>query len=548
MHPHRTRYRDLRARGSVLVLCMVLAALGTIGVAAWMSLLTARSNQVDANLASLQRRVTLSNSRALARRAFYNSLLHANTGLATTTTYTLPAGLGRATISTYAAVPLNSDVAGSPSANGATPIASQTTDVSVALFDGIGDSTWIFRLRNQSPALGGDLLSLHAPVNPTDANPLVSGNLRVRGRAVLWDSVVRDLSNGLRADEYLLPAGIAGTTSLTNVAGSTVLPLNYPHYLRTTGAHSGGAAYRGELELISSSVNPQNSHEVRATGAATTLPGSVAASEGAGVTTLPPTGDDPAHLAYIAANPAAAVATYLAGYPNLSSDVLRAAVQKPLSNAQLHQVFNAQTLVPDDALTAMMAAVNEATLTNAEENAILAMNQKNGALYNVNGAGVANLYLDRSGLSRVIVREVNQLRLIGQSSPATANAAALLEPLLVIIDNRAGGVLSRIDFFHENRRPFVLAITSSPASVALPLTRFRGSTPFPTWTCVADLQNTGLAIDVAAVAAVTWRGGIRGNHRLTVSGGNLTLERDTVNAAALLPFCSRDAWVEIHRN
>lgn len=540
--------RKRRVRGSVLVMCMVLAALGTLGVAAWMSLLDARSHQIESNFSALRRRVVLSNSRALARRAFYQSLLHANNNLATPLTCQLPANLGRATIQTYATVPLKSDASGPTSGNGAAPILSQTTDVTVALFDGTADSNWIFRLRNQNPALGGDLLSLHPPVIPSDTGPLVSGNLRVRGRAVLWDAVVRDLTNGLRADEFLLPNSIVGSATFSNVAGTSVLPLNYPHYQRTTGSYSGGPAYRGQLELVSSSVNPQNSHEVRATAAATKLAGNVAASEGNGAPTIPAGGSDTTHLAYIAANPAASVANYLAAYPNLSSNVLRAAVQKPLNNAQLHQVFDAQTLIPDDGLTAMMAAVDEATLTAAQENAILEMNAKNGAVYNVNGKGVANLYLNRPTLTRVVVTGVNQLRLVGQPDSTTASAAAAMAPLLILIDNRIAGSLTRIDFFHENRRPLVFVVASPPGAPALPTTRFKGGTPFPTWFCIADLQNTGLAFDVSAVGGANLRGGIRGNHRITVTGGNLNLQRDNVNATALLPICSRDAWIEIHRN
>ncbi len=537
-----------RIRGSILVVCMVLAALGTLGVAAWMSLLTARSNQVESNFSALQRRVALSNSRSLARKAIYESLLHANSGLGSGLTYQLPSNLGKAVIQTYAGVPLKSDVAGSPSRTGATPIASQTTDATVQLSDGIGDSTWIFRLRNQNPALAGELLTLHAPVNPSDTSPLVSGNLRVRGRAVLWDAIVRDVSNGLRADEYLLPSNLVGTTTFTNVAGTTVLPLNYPHYQKTTGAYSGGPAYRGELELVSSTINPQNSHLFRATAAATTLNGTIAASEGAGVPNLPAGSDDANHIAYIGANSAADVATYLSTFPNLSSNVLIAATQKPLNNTQLVQVFNAQALVPDDALTAMMAAVNEATMTAAEETAILQLNTKTGALYNVSGSRVANIYLNQSALTRIVVRDVNQLRLVGQPDTTTATAAAAMDPLLVIIDNSSAGTLTRIDFFHENRRPLIFAVASSSGAVAMPAARFKGGSPFPVWYCIADLQNTGLALDVSAVAGATWRGGIRGNHRLTVAGGNVTLERDTVNVAKLQPLCSRDAWIEIHRN
>ena len=77
-------------RGSILVICMVLAALGTIGVAAWMALLDARGHQVEAGFESMKRRATLQSSKALARDALYANHLHEGSGLATDATYTVP--------------------------------------------------------------------------------------------------------------------------------------------------------------------------------------------------------------------------------------------------------------------------------------------------------------------------------------------------------------------------------------------------------------------------------------------------------------------------
>ena len=64
---------------------------------------------------------------------------------------------------------------------------------------------------------------------------------------------------------------------------------------------------------------------------------------------------------------------------------------------------------------------------------------------------------------------------------------------------------------------------------------------------VADLQNTGLAFDLSAVAGARLVGGIRGNHRIAVAGGTLTLDRDP-DGAVLAPLLSRDAWIECVRN
>ena len=69
---------------------MVLAALGTLGVAAWISLMTARGNQIEANYETMKRRATIQSGKALARDAFYSNHLHSSTALASDAVYTIP--------------------------------------------------------------------------------------------------------------------------------------------------------------------------------------------------------------------------------------------------------------------------------------------------------------------------------------------------------------------------------------------------------------------------------------------------------------------------
>lgn len=534
-------------RGSVLVVCMVLAALGTLGVAAWFSLLDARSHQVEASFKSLERRIAARNGRALAHRALQTSFLHANTGIASDITYTLADGKGRATLRANATVPLRNDTAGLHAHDGATPLRSASTSVVVDVANGTGQTRWTYRLRNQHPALGGDLLSLHAPVVPTDTAPLVSGNLRVRGRAVLWDAVVWDVSSGLRADEYLLPNGIAGTTTFTNVAGGAVLPLNYPHYLRTTGVVSTAAAYRGELELFDNTVNPQNAYLERLGPSPVSLEGTTAAAISNGPNTIAPTADDATLMAYIAANSPADVASTLSGYPALSSTVLASATAKipALNNSQLFSVFNAQSTPPNDALASMAAAIDESTLTPALDQAILDFQDSKGTDFTVNGKGTLSVFLDEPGVERIVAINVKRLRLVGQKNAAAASAASSLPPLLLVVANRAGTDLSQIDLIHRNSRPLILVLVSTSPVVSNAI--LSGAAAFPDWRCVLDLQNTGLAFNVSSVAGARILGGIRGNHRITVTGGTVTLDRDP-DAAVLAPLLSRDAWVETVRN
>lgn len=540
-----------REGGSVLVVCMVLAALGTIGVAAWFSLLDARSHQVEASFKALERRVAARNSRALAHQAIYNSVLPANNGVANDLIYTLPDGKGRATLRANATVALRNDTAGPHAQDGATPLRSASTTLLVDLFDGAAETRWGYRLRNQHPALGGDLLSLHSPAVPGDGSALVSGNLRVKGRAVFWDAIVRDVSSGIRADEYLLPNNIFGATTFTNVSGGAVLPLNYPHYLRTTGVTASGPAYRGELELVDNTVNPQNAYATRIGSAVPTqLKGNQAKSESKGPSTKPSSADDATLLAFIENNSPPVVADELSKYPSLSTGVLVAALNKAnpaMTKNHYHQIFNSQIDIPDDALTGMMATINDADLDSALDVAITDLNVKNDAQFNGNGQGMVQIFIDRPENNQVIVEGVNRLRLFGQPNTAKGDAAALLPPLLVVVDNRAGGSLTQIDLHHENKRPLIVLLVAPPGAPALPSVKFKGGSAFPTWRCVMDLQNVGAAFDLSGVAGARIVGGIRGNHRITVGGGTLTLEADP-DGNALAPLLSRDAWIETVRN
>lgn len=538
-------------RGSVLVVCMVLAALGTIGVAAWFSLLDARAHQVEAGFTALERRVALNNSRALAHRVLYAKHLHSNEGLPVDTVYELPDRKGKATLRAFVPVPLQNDTPGLPSRNGATPRISNSTDVTVDLGDGVSEFSWTYRLRNYNPVLAGDLLSLHVPVNPTDSAPLVSGNLWIKGRAVFWDVVAADLKAGIRADEFLLPNSIAGTAGFSTSANAGTIPLNYPHYLRTTGLTSGGPAYRGELEILSAAINPQNAYESRLTLAVPVrLNGKLPKSESKGPSTKAMKDGDDALLAFIEANQPKVIAEELSKQNSLSSGVLTAAVRKAnpsMTNRHFLQIFDSQTTIPDDALTEMMASLDENDLGSLLDTAIIDMNVKNGTQYNTDGKGKVQLFLDREELGPVVVESVTRLRLFGQTNGTKAAAAALLPPLLVIVDNRGGEILDNIDLYHNNSRPVIVVIASSPASPALPDVAFKGNSAFPAWRVIFDLQNTGLAFDVSGVSGGKIIGGIRGNHRISVTGGTITLERET-DGTALIPLLSRDAWIEANRN
>jgi hypothetical protein len=549
MNPHRSSRRRAQERASVLVVCLVLAALGTIGVAAWMALVDARGHQIEASLSSVNRRVVRANSRALAHRAIYQNLLAASEPPPGDIVVELPDGKGRAVIRAFASAPLRTDTAGAPSRSGGTPLSSQSVDVAVDIGVPSDAARWTYRLRNQHPALGGDLLQFHSLISPSDPTPLVSGNIRVKGRAVFWDAIPRDLSSGLLADDFLVPESIAGSTTFLNSAGVAIQPLNYPHYLRTTGFYAGAPSYRGDLEIISDSANVQNSYVERLAGAPR-ISAASPATESAGPPTKPDKDGDADLLAYVSANSPGSVASALAAQTDLSSSVLLAAVGKSnprLSNEQLHQIFNAQVSLPQDAFTAMMANLDEPNLSQATDLAITELNDKNGARYNTNGSGMAQIFVERPGNTALIFEGVTRLRLFGQPNATRAAAAATLPPLVVLVDNRGGATIGSIEFYHNNSRPLILAIASASGSHTVAPVVYKGSSAFPEWRLILDLQKTGLAFDLGGVAGAKIVGGIRAHHRISATGGQLTLERET-NGATLAPLLSRDAWIECIRN
>ncbi|MEM9016419.1 MAG: hypothetical protein AAGC68_05350, partial [Verrucomicrobiota bacterium] len=332
-------------RGSVLVVCMVLAALGTLGVAAWISLLDARGHQVEANVAALERRAAYQSSKALAYEAIFANHLHTNSGLATDTTYTLPDGLGEAVVKAYGAVPLNNATSLRSTKNGATPIESWSTDVEVTTTDGIGTYDWNFELRNYNPILGGELLAMHSPVNFDTSESLITGNLVVRGRASLWDVADKDFGAGFRADEFLLPNSIVGTTSLTDSTGSAVLPLNYPFPKQTTGLFGATPAYASELDITQSTTNAHNAYANRlvATGISDTMNGFVGKVIGPGPDTIADGSNDATLETQIASGDPAFLMTALPPNYPLSSRVLRAVADKnnpPFSADQLYDIFS----------------------------------------------------------------------------------------------------------------------------------------------------------------------------------------------------------------
>lgn len=545
--------RRRRERGSVLVFCMVLAALGTIGLAAWLSLLSARGHQVEANFTALKRRAVQNNSKALAYHALYRNHLHAATGLNAATTYNLPDSLGRATIRSYASAPLNQASTQRMSKIGTTPLRSYSTDVIADIGTGTTTIPWTFQLRSENPMMGGELLAFHPPADFDSGTPIVSGNLKVKGRAVFWDAGHRDFTGGMQADEFLLPNDLIQTTTLRNTAAANILPLNYPIPRQTTGFAGGAPSYLGALDIVNASGNSHNSHahRIRATGNYDELSGDTASAAGGGPDTRPPGASDSSHISLILASststpPVSTIRNTLTIASPLSSDVLNFAIDHPTAfpPGDLFAVLNANTPLPDDVLSKIVTF----TVLPPDESTTLIKNSETWAYSS--GNGEAYIYLDNADLRHLILSNVEVVELVGPSTSNQANALASLPAVGIAIHNPGPVRLEEVAVVNMNRRRLSLAISNpapTGAGVDQTVFTFKAASPFPAWNMVLDLQNTKSLFNVTAVSSARFIGGIRTNSSITVSGGDLLLERETV-IDSYNNLLSRNAWIEAYRN
>ncbi|MDF1659279.1 MAG: hypothetical protein P1U58_16805 [Verrucomicrobiales bacterium] len=537
-------------QGSILVVCMVLCALGTLGVAAWIALLDARGHQAEAGMEALKRRTVYANSRALAYRAIYANHLHADASLAADRTYTLPDNLGSATLRAFTTIPLEDNSAVRFSKSGITPFRTYTTDLTVDLADGIGTGEWDFQLRSYNPILGGDLFVMNPITNPTTGDTIVSGNLDVQGRAVFWDAVAKDFNGGIQANEFHLPNNIQGTTTFETPSGSAVLPLNYPIPFQTTGMSSTNPAYFGELDIAQSGSNSHNDYAGRlnATGNSVSMSGFTGQTVGPGPDTIADGPNDATLESEISTqSPATLMGTLPGNYP-LSSRILNAVADKnnpAFTSDQLYQIYSDQIPVPDDAIAYLTSTHLAKISPRARE-----LHEANGSAAYTDGAGAVNIVIGNPILPHVILTRAHEVTLIGQANAAAAAAAGALDPRGIVIDNTGTDSVHVLNFEERNGRRLLLSIATENNPTP-PLfgydaeMTFSGSIPFPNWEMIIDLENTGALIDTSAVAGATITGGIRANRKIDVVSGQLTLVRQ-FNHEGFESLLSRNAWVEAY--
>ncbi|MFP6872257.1 MAG: hypothetical protein VCA55_02010 [Verrucomicrobiales bacterium] len=250
--------------GSAILTGLVVMALGTFGVAAWISLLSSRAVYIESMEISSNHRIARINARAVADEFIYRNALTKVTVPAAR--IILPDGSGTVGVTSADTAPLAS-VIRSPGevstgmANGygyhvELPVSvtiniNHDNDPATAAIASTYNRAYL--LKSRAPQLIGDLLVMHKPTLTPLAGNELSGQIRVYGNTVIWSSglpVVAD--SGIRSERYITytQGGAPAVRKIRNLEGNWIPPTNYPLVPNTAGEVEGSNAYDGRLDVI----------------------------------------------------------------------------------------------------------------------------------------------------------------------------------------------------------------------------------------------------------------------------------------------------------
>ncbi|MDF1812556.1 MAG: hypothetical protein P1V20_10085 [Verrucomicrobiales bacterium] len=549
---------------SVLVVALVVCAIGTIGVLATVSIIGARSSVAEAQYEGLDRRVRFNNSMALGREVLYQNHLGDEAVLDSETTYSYSTWAS-VKVGAFDSPALSFGDAARTHPTGAAPGRAFSRDIAVKVNDGVAEYPMQYQLRSYNPALGGDLLSIHPTAEVTAEQMRISGDLKVKGRAVFWGGdYYQDVSSTVRSEEVIVPKTNAPKLVLENPDEEAIKPSNYIGYKQTMGKVASGNSYGGELDIVDNSETGVNSYISRlaSLGGEANIDGIIEVTDGLGVDSVAPKLNDSTLIGLIQdlGQAVPAVVGLLAANSPLSSDVMMALINRvpSIGNTYLIPLLNAQAPLPDDIMIDLGDPVHP--VGEAARKALL---KSTGFSYISDGSGTVTVNLDSVYLPNLILDNVTRLELLGQDTSVEGDAAKLMQPRAVVIKNSDNVFLSRVHLDGlTNQRRMALAISQTgvldgaglidssgnPSALGTNQTifLFTGSTPYVQWRMITETEGVSQHWDVTGVSTATLFGGIRADHSIRVSGGTLFLdqEEDTEFIESLV---SRNAWIETYK-
>lgn len=569
-----------RQDGSILVICMVIAGIGTIGAAAFFSLIHAKAEETHAREQASVRRTEERNGDAVAKGAILQRTAGTSDDIAIEATSTISKDRGRCQVADYSPseTPLAAAANIRLNKTGAVAETAFVSDLAGSVIVNGVKNPKQFQAKSIHPAFAGDLLVVEG--QRTTGLPAISftGNLSVKGRAVFWDSNYASTTASLKADRVILATPTSPKLGLLNTLDEPILPDNMPLPPMTGGFVNGTPRFDGATHLIGnpdSTLNDYLDTVTPLTGAA--LSGAIPFVEASGVATNPATVSDGLLLALLgtATDLTASVLTSLEGASPLSSAVLSSAITVAsgaggggggrdddddddddrgggggggtivASSPELRDLLLLNSPLPNDILSQVVDGTTP--LSHEERWEVI---RANPVAVAIDGNGNAYLDLDDDSMDHVIIQDgITSLTIRGQEDSTAETAAAAMSPLVVVLCESAGGTLplTSIQFEGSNYRPLVLALQKYSDNTPVSLTASSASA-FPEWRAVMDLDNVELEISAASVSTITLVGGIRTNRTIDVIDGSAVLTRETDDdvIAAVRPMASRNAWVETY--
>ncbi|MFT4546743.1 MAG: hypothetical protein ACI9MB_000687 [Verrucomicrobiales bacterium] len=283
------RTESNRSSGSAMLVALMLMAASTIGIAAWVSLVNARTIYSAATEDSMRRRVALENSRELAEEYLYRvGATHSSwdmnnpaTDESSAATPYNPGGANdpnpafdpsqpdiveRVQIDSWLEAPLQTNFADGRAnrfsySNGKSY--SKTFRIKLGTGENLIERD--FFLRSRSPILSGDLLTLNRPTI-TPGNFRFGGNILVNGRTVLWrpDMIGQTPSDQrFRTKAYAVMSSLYGTHSIEDTSNAVLRPSNFPFKPVSSGQNASSLGFDGRSSLVVNETNDVNSLHLR---------------------------------------------------------------------------------------------------------------------------------------------------------------------------------------------------------------------------------------------------------------------------------------------
>ncbi|MEM6910381.1 MAG: hypothetical protein AAF555_02255 [Verrucomicrobiota bacterium] len=251
------RSRNRSEEGGVLVFSLLVMLVSSFGMLAFVTLVQARGQAVNAMEEAIQRRTAQANAKVLATE-YINRLVLPENGAADAT-LSFNSSWGTATITNANSSP-HGITGGLSNQHEVSPAFGSgyaaTSDITVN--DGISDQSYNLLLASRAGQGTGELFHLHRSQAYPNSLATVDGLFRVYGGVRSWYAASAGAVS-LQAQWYWSPEGFL--PGMANLSGVQMIPSNFTNVSMTKGLTAVNRGYDGTLNVVRNNVAVENSLE-----------------------------------------------------------------------------------------------------------------------------------------------------------------------------------------------------------------------------------------------------------------------------------------------